>query len=159
MPPDAPNFIWEYLPSENEHAIIKIYWIPYFHNQRAGSYFYAKYREKGQAEWLKTENEIQNDYVIVLHLDPAKTYEFIVVSVDGEFETESRPQDVYTDIYSVKLEFRNDRVNINVPPGRVKQEGSFLLHPSDMNELSLHSFIVLLAITIIIIIVLMACLQ
>lgn len=96
VPPDAPSFAWEQLPSENGYANIKVNWLPNTQNQKGGSHFYAKYREKGQTTWLNTGNELDNDFVVIRGLDPDKTYEIVAVSVDGTFEEESRPQDVYT---------------------------------------------------------------
>lgn len=95
VPPAAPDFTWELLPSENGFANIKVRWIPNTNDQKGGSHFYAKYREKGQTSWLRTENELYNDFVIVRGLDPEKTYEFVVVSVDGTFEEDSAPQEIY----------------------------------------------------------------
>lgn len=95
-PPDPPNFTWEPLPSENGYAIVKVYWHPNV-GGNSGSHFFAKYRIKGQTTWLKTEEVLDSDHVIVRGLDPEQTYEFYVVSVDGGFIAESSVQEVPTD--------------------------------------------------------------
>lgn len=104
VPPDAPDFTHEQLPSENGFANIKVRWLPNTNNQKGGSHFYAKYREKGQTTWLPTGNELDNDFVIVRGLDPEKTYEFVVVSVDGTFEQDSAPQFIETEAIGKSFE-------------------------------------------------------
>lgn len=96
MRPDIPSFEWKLLPSENGYANIKVIWLPNTINQNGGSHFYVKYREKRQSMWIISEEELYNDFVVLHNLDPDKTYEIIVVSVEGEFEKESQSQDVYT---------------------------------------------------------------
>lgn len=94
-PPDPPNFAWEPLPSENGYANIKVYWHPNV-GGNSGSHFFAKYRIKGQTTWLKTDEVLDSDHVIVRALQPDQTYEFFVVSVDGGFIAESSVQEVST---------------------------------------------------------------
>lgn len=96
MPPDTPHFAWEPLPSENGYASVKVFWHPNI-GGNSGSHFFAKYRIKGQTTWLKTDEVLDSDHVIVRALSPEQTYEFVVASVDGDFISESAVQEVPTD--------------------------------------------------------------
>lgn len=94
-PPDAPYFTWDQLPSDNGYATIRVNWMPSIEG-KSGSHFFAKYRIKGETTWLSTENVLEDDYVIIRGLQPDENYEFKVVSVDGEYSTESLAQNVQT---------------------------------------------------------------
>lgn len=48
---------------------------------------------KGEPTY-RTQTEIDEDYTTIGALEPGETYEFIVVSVDGDFFTESDAQDI-----------------------------------------------------------------
>lgn len=47
----------------------------------------------------QTRNEMVEDFTTIKGLKPGETYEFRVVAVDGEYMTDSDPQDIET--YSV----------------------------------------------------------
>lgn len=95
VPPDVPQFAWERLPTDNGYANVKIVWLPNL-DGKPGSHFFAKYRIKGESEWLKSDPQLQDDYLIVRALEPDSNYEFVVVAVDGDYLTESAPQEVDT---------------------------------------------------------------
>lgn len=61
----------------------------------SGSNFFVKYREKNYKQWSITEQIITDDFII-LTLPQNHIYEFVVVSVDGEFSTESFAKDLST---------------------------------------------------------------
>lgn len=76
-------------------ANIKVNWQPNL-DGRSGSHFYSKYRIKGESKWQPTDNQLEEDYLIVRGLEPDSTYQFQVVAVDGEYFTESQTQEVDT---------------------------------------------------------------
>lgn len=51
------------------------------------------FREKGSSDSVIVE-EFVNDYVYINDCCPGYTYQFIVVSVYGDYETESDPQEI-----------------------------------------------------------------
>ncbi|KAJ8955158.1 hypothetical protein NQ318_009051 [Aromia moschata] len=67
-------------------------WIPDLDNN-PGDHFYVKYRPRGQEEYLKTAPQLEEDYAILVNFNACVNYEIILVAVDGEFETESEPQE------------------------------------------------------------------
>lgn len=95
FPPDRPDFVWEQLPSENGYATIRANWLPNV-SGKPGTHFFAKYRIKGETQWLTTDYVLEDDFVLVRGLQPDETYEFVVISVDGEHLSESLVQDVPT---------------------------------------------------------------
>lgn len=94
--PDTPSFTWTQLPTDNGNSAIRVNWLPAMETGRSGSHFFVKYRQKGQTTWMSTSDVLEDDFVVVRGLEPEETYEFRVVSVDGEFKTESKIQDVVT---------------------------------------------------------------
>lgn len=90
-----PRFEWERLPTDNGFANVKISWLPAL-DGKPGSHFFAKYRIKGESIWTKTDPQLQDDFLVVRALQPDSNYEFVVVAVDGEYLTESAPQEVDT---------------------------------------------------------------
>lgn len=92
--PGQPSFTWEQLPYENGLASGRINWMPL--ETYAGSHFYTKYRLKGDTEWTRTDDILEDDYVIVRNLQPDEDYEFAVVSVDGEYATDSQVREIST---------------------------------------------------------------
>lgn len=70
---------------------VRINWRPNLEGH-PGSHFYTKYREKGQSEWLRTDDETQSDSQLVRALQAGKSYEFVVVAVDGDNIRESQVQ-------------------------------------------------------------------
>lgn len=95
-PPDVPQFGWDRLPSDNGLANIEVKWYPNNDAGRPGSHFFVKYRLKGESQWLVSDPEITNDRTTIRSLEPDQNYEFRVVSVDGDYLTESGTQDVDT---------------------------------------------------------------
>ncbi|CAB0005124.1 unnamed protein product [Nesidiocoris tenuis] len=96
--PDPPSFHLVHLDSDNGYAQVKVVWLPYTEG-KPGSHFFVKYRVKGEPTFMQTLETMDTDYVIVKGLEPSQVYEFQVASVDGEFVTESAPQEVQ--MYSV----------------------------------------------------------
>ncbi|KAJ8963698.1 hypothetical protein NQ317_009786 [Molorchus minor] len=68
-----------------------IKWIPDVDNN-PGDYFYVKYRPVGDEDFLKTAPQMEEDYLILENFNACINYEIILVTVDGEFETESEQQ-------------------------------------------------------------------
>ncbi|XP_058814203.1 neuroglian isoform X1 [Topomyia yanbarensis] len=95
IPPDQPYFAWERQPNDNGRADIKVIWQPNLEG-KPGSHFFVKYRIKGENQWLMTEPVLYENHHTVHGLDPDSNYEFRVVSVDGEYQTESLSQEVDT---------------------------------------------------------------
>ncbi|XP_050313304.1 neuroglian isoform X2 [Anthonomus grandis grandis] len=96
MQPDKPSFRWEPLRDPGKPASsVRVTWLPNEHGN-PGSHFYVKYKKRGESGYLKTPPEKNEDFMDVDGLENGETYEMIVVSVDGEYEIDSDPQDVYT---------------------------------------------------------------
>lgn len=83
------------MPSDNPNAKIKVNWLPNV-SGRPGTQFFAKYRIRGESTWLRTDDIKDDDFVVIHGLETDETYEFVVVSVDGNHLTESHIQDVRT---------------------------------------------------------------
>ncbi|XP_049962681.1 neuroglian [Schistocerca serialis cubense] len=94
--PGVPRFTWTRLPSDNGYASVRVNWVPDIADGRPGSHFFVKYRQKGETMFQETSREMNEDYLIVRGLIPGEIYEFVVVSVDGERQTESEPEEVET---------------------------------------------------------------
>ena len=58
--------------------------------------FFLLSRKKIESLWLSSEEQLNENYVVVQGLDPGFVYEFRVVAVDGKYETPSPIQDVQT---------------------------------------------------------------
>lgn len=84
------------MPSENGFATIKVDWRPNINAGRPGTHFFVKYRIKGETTWLTSDVELDDMHTIIRGLQPDETYEFVVISVDGEHLAESQIQDVPT---------------------------------------------------------------
>lgn len=71
----------------------RITWTPDMtHNP--GEHFFLKYRLKGAGDdWTETLPELSEDFVILRDFDACRSYEIVLVAVDGPFRTESEPQD------------------------------------------------------------------
>ncbi|XP_073993820.1 neuroglian isoform X3 [Rhodnius prolixus] len=98
VPPDVPKFTWSRLPSDNGYASVKVTWLPDL-DGKPGSHFFVKYKIKGEPNFQRTDDTTDEDYTIVRGLKPSETYEFRVVSVDGEFVAESDSDDI--EMYSI----------------------------------------------------------
>lgn len=85
------------MPLENGLAPVRINWMPHVEGA-AGTHFYAKYRLKDDSEWTRTDEILEDDHIVVNNLQPDEKYEFAVVSVDGEYATESQPQEISTSV-------------------------------------------------------------
>lgn len=94
-PPDVPNFSWEGSPSENNLACVKVIWRPSL-DGKPGSHFFVKYRLKGESIWERKPDEEIENYQTIRGLKQDSIYEFVVVAVDGDYQTESAIQDVST---------------------------------------------------------------
>ncbi|EAA45046.5 AGAP000720-PA [Anopheles gambiae str. PEST] len=116
LPPDVPNFYWENIRSENGLANIKVVWQPAL-GGKAGSHFYVKYRVKDESSWQTTDPELYENYLIVHGINPDHLYEFRVVSVDGEYQTESATQEV--DTYGIQS-------SVKVPGDNIATAGWFI---------------------------------
>lgn len=92
--PDRPDFTWELNPTENGLTEVRVKWLPNFTYNKPGSHFYARYRIKGTTRWIETDAVIDDDFVYIRGLQPDDTYEFSVVSVDGDKLSESEAQEV-----------------------------------------------------------------
>ncbi|KFB42062.1 AGAP000720-PA-like protein [Anopheles sinensis] len=116
MPPDVPNFSWANLPSDNGLANIKVIWQPAL-GGKPGSHFFVKYRIKDESNWQTTDPELYENYHIVHGINPNHLYEFRVVSVDGEHQTESATQEV--DTYGIQS-------SVKVPGDNIATAGWFI---------------------------------
>ncbi|XP_044742143.1 neuroglian [Chrysoperla carnea] len=97
--PDKPSFTWTRLPSDTDNGLakIKVTWLPSLGgNQVPGSHFFVKYKLKGKTLYEETHPQMKEDYIEVRGLSLGELYEFKVVAVDGDYMTESDPQDVDT---------------------------------------------------------------
>ena len=54
------------------------------------------FRKVKEPQWIKTEDQLNENSIVVRGLEPGLTYQFRVVAVDGQFQTPSRIQDVMT---------------------------------------------------------------
>ncbi|KAJ8955459.1 hypothetical protein NQ318_003559 [Aromia moschata] len=93
-PPSPPRFEYD-VKKVGQTASVIVHWLP-SQSGNPGSQFFVKYRKKGQSEYLKTEHEKNEDFLVVSGLEPATAYEFIVTSVDGDHYADSDPQEVNT---------------------------------------------------------------
>lgn len=53
-------------------------------------------RKQIETEWAKSDEQLNENYVVVQGLDPGHVYEFRVIAVDGIYETASTIQDIVT---------------------------------------------------------------
>ncbi|KAH1003325.1 neuroglian [Dendroctonus ponderosae] len=80
------------LPQDRCVVQTLIKWVPdVTHNP--GEHFFLKYRLKGAADWTETSPELSEDFVVLRDFDACRSYEIILVAVDGDFRTESEPQE------------------------------------------------------------------
>ena len=54
------------------------------------------FRKKIDTQWLSSDEQLNENYVVVQGLDPGFVYEFRVVAVDGIYETPSIIKNVQT---------------------------------------------------------------
>ncbi|XP_025162697.1 neuroglian isoform X2 [Harpegnathos saltator] len=93
--PDVPQFTWETVPVENGYSNVRIIWLPNL-NGNPGSHFFVKYNLKGETIALLTDPEFQSNTIEVCGLQSGEVYVMSVVAVDGDYLTESAPQEVET---------------------------------------------------------------
>jgi len=94
VPPSMPRFKSTHLTANNGRSRIKVTWQPYV-DGNPGSHFYVQYRKLKETQWVRTDDELNGNSIVVRGLDQGETYEFRVVAVDGEYETPSSPRDIY----------------------------------------------------------------
>lgn len=93
MTPDRPDFTWEQLPSTDYFGGIKVKWLPNV-TGKPGTHFFAKFRQEGASMWSETDYVLDDDSVEINDLLEDEVYEVAVVSVDGEYMTESNIQKI-----------------------------------------------------------------
>ena len=94
-PPSEPKFHKTVMYPNGDRARIKVTWQPDIKGN-PGSHFYVQYRKSGEIHFRSTNEELNEDSVVVDDLEFDQFYDFRVVAVDGRFETPSQIQDVYT---------------------------------------------------------------
>ena len=52
----------------------------------------SQFRKEMETQWIKSDNQLNENYVVVQGLDPGFVYHFRVVAVDGVYETPSTIQ-------------------------------------------------------------------
>lgn len=100
--PNPPNFKWEILSEDEERMKIRVIWDPDL-TGHSGSNFFVKYRIKGEREWTVTNPILEEDYVIIDRLVRSQTYEFAVISVDGEQTSDGVVRDICSSKKLLKL--------------------------------------------------------
>merc|ERR1719251_705938 len=90
-----PNFRYTHKTADSGMSRIKVTWQPYV-DGNPGSHFYVQYKKERETQWVKTEDQLNENSIVVKGLDPGQVYSFRVVAVDGAFQTPSRIQDVHT---------------------------------------------------------------
>ncbi|XP_033310164.1 neuroglian isoform X1 [Bombus bifarius] len=93
--PDIPQFTWEAIPKENGYSNVRIIWQLNL-NGNPGSHFFVKYKLKGETISLHTEPEYQSNTIEIRGLQSGEVYVMSVIAVDGNYFTESDPQEVET---------------------------------------------------------------
>ncbi|XP_055305922.1 neuroglian-like isoform X2 [Sitodiplosis mosellana] len=100
MKPDRPSLSWKIMSSNESDMKVKVNWIPDI-SGNPGSHFFVKYRIKGKTDWTHIDPIHTEDFVIVDSLLRSETYEFEVVSVDGDQMAESEVKEVSFDSSSL----------------------------------------------------------
>ncbi|KAF5283238.1 hypothetical protein FQA39_LY17364 [Lamprigera yunnana] len=93
--PSAPDFLCQRIPTNDNSAAIRVIWLPNFKG-KPGSYFFVKYKRKGDSDYITTDPEENNDYLDIRGLHQDQTYEFILVAADGSNYAPSQPQEIDT---------------------------------------------------------------
>lgn len=92
--PSKPSFQWEII-KQGPPATVRITWNPN-EDGKPGSHFYVKYKKKNEPSYHITSPEKNEIFMLVPGLEEASVYEFVIVSVDGSYHSESDPQEVTT---------------------------------------------------------------
>ncbi len=116
VPPSRPRFKYLVMNPEAGHARIKVTWMPQIDGQ-PGSHFYVQYklvyadklvlsrfaqfllcrcRKNMETQFLRSDDELNEDSIVIRGLEPDFTYDFRVVAVDGRHETPSETLPIYT---------------------------------------------------------------
>lgn len=98
--PGRPSFIWEHLRTDSETSTIKVTWIPNTETN-PGSHFYVEYRLYNENRFVRTDNELYKDFIILEGLQPSRTYQVRVVAVDGEYTAISQVEEIETYVSGV----------------------------------------------------------
>lgn len=77
----------------NGMPAVKIVWHPNVEGQ-PGSHFFVQYRRKGETLFAKSDDEFDENFLILRGLEPNQLYEIRAVVVDGDFFTESDVEEV-----------------------------------------------------------------
>ncbi|XP_033217712.1 neuroglian isoform X3 [Belonocnema kinseyi] len=93
--PDVPIFTWRAVAQETGYATVKLIWQPNY-NGHPGSHFYGRYKLRGETISLQTDPEYLSHELQINGLLSGETYTMTIVAVDGNFLTESAPQDIET---------------------------------------------------------------
>ncbi|XP_075525706.1 neuroglian-like [Dermacentor variabilis] len=94
--PDAADFIWVYVPDdEDQRANVRVTWLPPV-TGHPGSDFYVQYRRKGDQAWENTTVAEHEDSILVMGLDKHASYEVRIVVVDGKYQKHSQIEEVWT---------------------------------------------------------------
>ena len=94
-PPSRPKFKFLVLYSDSGYARVKVTWQPQIEGN-PGSHFYVQYKKDMETQFKSSEEELNQDSVVIGGLDPDYTYDFRVVAVDGDHETPSETIPIYT---------------------------------------------------------------
>lgn len=95
-PPTTPSFTWEILRDYTDK--VEINWKPDM-NGNPGSCFRVVYRINGRIDWNETNPIINAMSTIIDGLHSETEYEMAVVSIDGEYSTQSDAQIIKTSRY------------------------------------------------------------
>ncbi|XP_022908169.1 neuroglian isoform X2 [Onthophagus taurus] len=104
--PYSPKFVWNQEPLKGNYASVKVRWLPNY--DRTGSHFFVKYRKKGEVEFMRTEDEYKEDWIVIDTLKQGELYEFVIVAVDGTYMVASEPQDVDTGLEGPIIQHREN---------------------------------------------------
>lgn len=91
-PPTKPSFTWEVWEGFGDKCV-EVNWIPDMEGN-PGSSFRVVYRKNGQSQWKETERIIDAMYTIIYDLIRDTVYDMAVVSIDGEYSTQSDVQEI-----------------------------------------------------------------
>ncbi|XP_012275891.1 neuroglian isoform X2 [Orussus abietinus] len=95
QPPDVPQFTWERILTENGLTTVRVTWQPNL-NGNPGSHFFAKYKLKGETVARQTDPEFISNTIDIRGLQSGELYVVTIVAVDGDYVTESAPQEIET---------------------------------------------------------------
>lgn len=99
MIPDKPSFRWKTSTFLNDSVAVIIQWLPNVQGH-PGSHFKVKYRIENvegnqksnndtSLDWQLSQDIYDKDFAIINDLLRNEQYEFVVISVDGKYETPS----------------------------------------------------------------------